>query len=85
MRQGSVWCKNAGLVDRGNLEAQTDAVELLAQVAHGLQCAVAAHGSHGLQHLQQVLALKSERQTMSGAGDIAIGAQERRFQFDGGA
>ena len=47
-------------VHRGHVEAQANTVELFAQVAHGLQGAVTAHGGDSLEDFQQVLALEGE-------------------------
>ena len=52
------------LPGRGNVEAQAHALILLAQVANSLQRAITTHGSCHLEHLQQVLALEGETQSL---------------------
>ena len=77
-------CDEAKSVKRSYVKAQTHTVELLAQVANRLQCAVAAHGCNRLEDLQQVLALEGQRQAAGRAGHIDVGAEEHRFHLDGG-
>lgn len=72
------------LLRASHVKAQAHTIKLLAQVAHSLQRAVTTHGSHSLQHLQQVLALKRESQALGSAGDIHVGAEEHRLHLDGG-
>ena len=69
-------------VDGSHVEAKTDTIELFGQVTNGLQRAVSAHGGNGLQHLQQVLALKGEGKALGRTGHIHVGAEEHSFQLD---
>ena len=69
----------------GHVKSQSHAVVLLAEFAHGLQRGVARHGSHRLQHLQQVFAFEGQTQSVGGAGDVSLGAKEQGLELDGAA